>query len=96
MAVSKTVKDVLGEKGAEEGGVEFSVLVIGGAASVVKKNEGGNREGKVAQGASGMEVLRGEEFWGDLKGFLIQRLRDEGEGERVFGVFRKAWESGGK
>jgi len=48
----------------------------------------------VAQGASGVEVLRTEAFWEDLKGFLVQRLRDEGEGERLAGVFKQAWESG--
>ncbi|KAL9107435.1 MAG: hypothetical protein Q9227_007632, partial [Pyrenula ochraceoflavens] len=43
-----------------------------------------------AQGPSGMEVLRSEEFWSDLKGFLVQRLKDEGEAGRVVGVFRGA------
>jgi len=47
-------------------------------------------EGKIG---AGKEVLRTEEFWGDLKGFLVQRLKDEAEGERVAGVFRKALES---
>ncbi|KAL1640018.1 hypothetical protein SLS58_007285 [Diplodia intermedia] len=30
-------------------------------------------------------------FWADLKGFLVQRLKDEAEGERLAGVFREAW-----
>lgn len=34
------------------------------------------------------DVLKSEEFWDDLKGFLSQRLRDEGEGERLAKVFR--------
>lgn len=54
---------------------------------------GGNVGGSAAaQGPSGTEMLRTEEFWGDLKGFLAQRLRDEAEGERLAGVFRGAWE----
>jgi len=40
-------------------------------------------------GPSGKE-LETEEFWNDLKGFLVQRLKDEGEGERLAKVFRKA------
>ncbi|KAH7051181.1 cell-cycle control medial ring component [Macrophomina phaseolina] len=38
------------------------------------------------------EVLRTDEFWADLKGFLVQRLKDEGEGGRLAGVFREAFE----
>lgn len=36
------------------------------------------------------KVLQTEEFWTDLKDFLITRLRDEKEGERLAGVFREA------
>ncbi|KAK3112270.1 hypothetical protein LTR53_011627 [Teratosphaeriaceae sp. CCFEE 6253] len=36
------------------------------------------------------EMLKGEEFWADLKGFLVQRLRDEGEAETLAAVFREA------
>lgn len=36
------------------------------------------------------EILKTDEFWGDLKGFLVQRLKDEREGERLAGVFREA------
>lgn len=46
----------------------------------------------VAQGPSGTEVLQSEEFWKDLKGYLVVRLKDEKEGERLAGVFREAWE----
>jgi hypothetical protein len=84
---SKVLKDLVGE---EETKVEFSVMVLGGAAAVKKGEE--EVIPPVAQGMSGVETLGSEAFWGDLKGFLVQRLRDEKEGERVFGVFRKAWE----
>lgn len=47
----------------------------------------------VAQGPSGAEVLGSQEFWTDLKGFLLQRIRDEGESEKLVDVFRGAWES---
>ncbi|CAK4033008.1 hypothetical protein CB0940_09316 [Lecanosticta acicola] len=42
-------------------------------------------------GESASAVLKTEEFWADLKGFLSQRLRDEKEGEKLSAVFRDAW-----
>ncbi|KAF7916631.1 uncharacterized protein EAE98_010640 [Botrytis deweyae] len=88
---AKVLKDVIGE---EETKVEFSIMVMGGAASVRKAETPGNEvEAPVAQGPSGLETLAGEEFWGDLKGFLVQRLRDEEQGNKLYEVFKKAWES---
>ncbi|EAQ83828.1 hypothetical protein CHGG_10232 [Chaetomium globosum CBS 148.51] len=46
----------------------------------------------VAQGLSGEGVLKTEVFWEDLKGFLQQRVRDEGVAGDALGVFRGAWE----
>lgn len=91
---AKVLKDVIGE---EETKAEFSIMVMGGAASV-KKVETPEKEvvAPVAQGPSGLESLAGEEFWGDLKGFLVQRLRDEEQGNKVYEVFKKAWESSSK
>ena len=88
---------MVGEEARGKGKVEFSVMVIGGAAAVVKKKEEeGANEGEAMEMdgviGRGGEVLKTEEFWGDLKGFLVQRLKDEGEGERVWGVFRAALE----
>ncbi|OMP89323.1 hypothetical protein BK809_0006046 [Diplodia seriata] len=36
-------------------------------------------------------IAQTDGFWADLKGFLVQRLKDEAEGERLAGVFREAW-----
>lgn len=36
------------------------------------------------------EMLKNDEFWSDLKAFLIQRLRDESEGERLAQLFKNA------
>lgn len=38
-------------------------------------------------------ILRTEEFWVDLRGFLEQRLRDQREAERLGVFFRRAWSS---
>ncbi|KAK4237653.1 cell-cycle control medial ring component [Achaetomium macrosporum] len=46
----------------------------------------------VAQGLSGVGVLETGQFWEDLKGFLQQRVRDEGVAGEALGVFRAAWE----
>ncbi|TKX25879.1 Blt1 N-terminal domain-containing protein [Elsinoe australis] len=62
----------------------------------VDSGPGSERAGREAEmeGKTGaqraQEEVRGEQFWGDLRDFLVQRLRDEGEGERLVGVFRKA------
>lgn len=88
---SKILKDLV--KDGEER-IEFSVMVIGGTAAVRKVDEEIIPDvGSVAQGDSGKAVLAKEEFWSDLKGFLIQRLKDEKEGARVSTVFRRAWET---
>ena len=36
------------------------------------------------------QMLQNDEFWADLKDFLVQRLRDEDQGERLVRIFRKA------
>ncbi|KAF2999404.1 hypothetical protein E8E13_006948 [Curvularia kusanoi] len=54
---------------------------------------GATTSGAAAIGPSGKEVVATEEFWGDLKNFVFQRIKDEQEGERLVGVFRKAWEA---
>lgn len=44
-----------------------------------------------AQMGSADEILKSEEFWSDLRGFLGQRLRDDGHGEKLAGIFREAY-----
>lgn len=88
---SKVLRDLVAD---DEIKVEFSVMVLGGAAAVKKADE--EVIPLVMQAGGAVEILGTEEFWGDLKGFLVQRLRDDEEGEKVFGVFKKAWEQGQK
>ena len=87
---SKVLKDIVGEEDVK---AEFSVMVMGGAAALKRDAQTEEVEPKTLGVGDGESVLKTEEFWGDLRGFLIQRLKDEGEGERVAGVFRKAWEA---
>ena len=64
-----------GQKGGAEGGEKMDV----------------DTTAPVAQGPSGDAVLESEEFWDDLKGFLSQRLKDDGKALEVVEVFRTGW-----
>jgi hypothetical protein len=87
---------VLGDGGEGKGSMEFSVMVIGGAATLAAAEAArGAQVGgpeNVAQGLSGEGVLATEEFWSDLKGFLQQRVRDEKVAGDAVGLFKGAWE----
>lgn len=99
VADSKVLQDLLGE---DETSVEFSVMVLGGAAAAVSpapKNEddpaaAAADAASTAQGTSGEAVLQTDAFWTDLRGFLSQRIRDEKITEELFGKFLSSWESG--
>ncbi|OTB05363.1 hypothetical protein M426DRAFT_21956 [Hypoxylon sp. CI-4A] len=83
---SKVLKDLAGEG---ETSVEFSVMVMGGAAAIKTTPA----QAEVAQGQSGQEVLETKEFWDDLKGFLLQRIRDEKTAGELAETFQAAWKS---
>jgi ubiquitin-like protein 4 len=86
---SKVLKDLAGEG---ETTIELSIMVLGGAAATVASKVSG-AEAEVAQGASGSQELETKEFWDDLKGFLLQRLRDEKQAEELFDTFEGAWKA---
>lgn len=50
-------------------------------------------ETPVAQGQSGEAVLETEEFWNDLSGFVLQRVRDEAVAKHLMEGFRKSWKA---
>lgn len=99
VADSKVLKELLGE---DDVSVEFSVMVLGGAAAAVAaavpaaspavKAELPVEGANPAQGTSGEAVLATDEFWTDLRGFLLQRIRDEKITEDLFGKFLSSWE----
>ncbi|KAM7184125.1 Cell-cycle control medial ring component [Rhypophila sp. PSN 637] len=114
VADTKTIKDVLGPATAEEARIEFSLMVMGGAATASAAAEAlaarqaapapetwADADGDtvmddtgaapvVAEGSgpSGAAVLQTEEFWEDLKGFLMQRIRDEKLAGELVGKLR--------
>ncbi|KAL8778059.1 MAG: hypothetical protein Q9213_007578, partial [Squamulea squamosa] len=76
-----------GESKKEEGGKgeEEEDVKMGGV-------EDGKGEVPAAQGPSGEEVLGSAEFWEDLKGWLMQRVRDEGKADEVWSLFKRGWD----
>lgn len=104
----KTVAEVVGDAG-EEGllaggkGVEFGVMVMGGARTVGKQASApaaapsedeigpGETTAKAAVGPSGEALLESGAFWDDLEGYMEQRLKDEAAAKRLTGLFRDAW-----
>ncbi|KAI9807602.1 MAG: hypothetical protein M1825_005542 [Sarcosagium campestre] len=86
-ADSKSLKELLG--GSEAATVDFTVMVIGWAAASLSEPEAA---APVAQGPSGADVLATDAFWSDLRGFLVQRLKDKDEGDKVLDLFKVAWE----
>lgn len=93
----KTVKEVVGEEdvGRE---VEFGIMVMGYKEAESKAEDTPMKDAEpcVAQGPSGEEVLSGDEFWSDLKQFLMQRLRDEGKATDLFETFKEVWDKKSK
>ncbi|KAI0004825.1 cell-cycle control medial ring component-domain-containing protein [Xylariaceae sp. FL0662B] len=86
---SKVLKDLVGD---EDTNVEFAVMVMGGAAAVVRTATPAQGD-VVAQGPSGGDVLGTSEFWDDLRGFLLQRIRDEKIAGDLTETFQAAWKA---
>ncbi|KAF2128600.1 hypothetical protein P153DRAFT_342487 [Dothidotthia symphoricarpi CBS 119687] len=105
---SKTVAEVVGGDAAGDvefgvmvmGGAVAAGTSGGGGtpvqsppASVPTESEKGLASGGAAAvGPSGKELVATDEFWGDLQNFVLQRIKDEAESERLVGVFKAAWE----
>ncbi|KAI8946625.1 cell-cycle control medial ring component [Xylaria longipes] len=87
---SKVLKDLVGDG---ETAIEFSVMVMGGAAAAAAAKP--EAQSDVAQGLSGADVLQTQDFWSDLNGFLLQRIRDEQLATELTGTFQEAWKAKG-
>ena len=90
---SRSLADLLG--GEEAAGsattIEFSVMIMGGAAALGATPSPGTSPGPGGPGLAGKALLETDEFWGDLRGFLQQRLRDEAAADEVLAQFQGAW-----
>ena len=85
---SKVLKEVLDDDAVA---VEFSVMVIGGAAAILPEESAK----PATEDPTGAAALETDAFWADLKGFLSQRLRDEAQAEGLSKLFKTSWESNG-
>ncbi|KAH8706646.1 cell-cycle control medial ring component-domain-containing protein [Ilyonectria robusta] len=83
---SKVLKDLLGDT---DMAIDFSVMVIGGAAAIPPEES----EAAPTAPATGPAALETEEFWSDLKGFLMQRLKDQAQAEELSTLFKSSWQS---
>ncbi len=101
MGDSKVLKDLLDGSEVGDGGVELGVMVLGGGsvlpkvAAVVKGEEVQVQQQQEDEPVVGKKegVLATGEFWEDLRGFLLQRVKDEGVAQEALGVFKGAWEA---
>ncbi|MBE3041335.1 hypothetical protein IMZ48_01870 [Candidatus Bathyarchaeota archaeon] len=87
VADSKVLRELLSDDEVAAGvdALELGVMVMGGAAAV--RSPGAPEEKR---------AVETEEFWGDLRGFLLQRVKDEREGGELYDLFRGAWEASRK
>ena len=83
---SKILKELLSEEDVAAGvdSLEIGVMVMGGASSV---------RAPVAEDKS---VVETDAFWEDLRGFLLQRIKDEKEGGELYDMFKGAWDASRK
>ncbi|KAJ4150811.1 hypothetical protein LMH87_011544 [Akanthomyces muscarius] len=95
---SKILGEVLGDDFAKAA-VEFSVMVVGGAAAVLQQqqpmdvDDEGRRSDRVRTAKKGEAAVEQDQFWEDLNGFLMQRVKDEDTAAELTTVFKNAWES---
>ncbi|KAH8178054.1 get5 carboxyl domain-containing protein [Sarocladium implicatum] len=87
---SKVLKDLLGAESASASSLEFSVMVIGGAAAIPPPEEATKESVGETEDVSSLET---EAFWSDLRGFLMQRLKDEKQADDLSRLFKSSYES---
>ncbi|OAA59426.1 Ubiquitin supergroup [Cordyceps fumosorosea ARSEF 2679] len=93
------LRDVLGldDEGAPPPStmVEFSVMVTKGAAAALPEEEAAApvKSSSNSEAKRGAEAVAEPQFWTDLNGFLLQRVKDEETAAELTTVFKNAWES---
>lgn len=104
---AKTLAEVLGTEGEGKDAVELGVMFVGQPTAIPQPagtasagaGAGSAAEGKapatdatpVAQGESGADVMKSPQFWRDLEGFVLQRVRDEAVGKEAVDLWKKVW-----
>ena len=84
----KTVKELVGgdDVGKE---VEFSIMVMGykEAEDITMMDS----DASVAQGPNSNGALFGEDFWTELRAFLVEKIQDEIKATEMFDAFKETW-----
>lgn len=100
VADTKVLKELLAKEADRT--IDFSVMVIGGAAAIPpedKKPAGEAMEtdepvATAQADAAAVEAeLESDAFWADLGGFLQQRLKAQDKAEELSSLFRSSWQA---
>lgn len=94
VADSKVLKELRANE--TDRAIDFSVMVIGGAAAIPPPEEMAEDvpvSTAQADEATVEAELESEAFWADLKGFLQQRLKAQGKGEELANLFQSSWQA---
>ncbi|KAL7912777.1 cell-cycle control medial ring component domain-containing protein [Trichoderma velutinum] len=103
VADTKVLKELLAKESDKK--IEFSVMVIGGAAAIPPEEkpagEAMETDEPVATAqadAATVEAeleseLESDAFWADLSGFLQQRLKAQDKAEELSSLFRSSWQA---
>ncbi|UNI20047.1 hypothetical protein JDV02_006175 [Purpureocillium takamizusanense] len=83
---SKILKDIVGDS---DKAVELAVMVIGGASAIPPEQPAATAPAE----ATGTAAVETDAFWADLKGYLMQRLKDQAAAEELSRLFKSSWES---
>ncbi|RFU80934.1 ubiquitin supergroup [Trichoderma arundinaceum] len=91
---SKVLKELLAKE--SDKAIEFSVMVIGGAAAIPPEEpmETDTPVSTAQADAATVEAeLESDAFWADLQGFLQQRLKAQDKAEELSSLFRSGWQA---
>ncbi|QYT01391.1 Ubiquitin-like domain-containing protein [Trichoderma simmonsii] len=103
VADTKVLKELLAKESDRT--IDFSVMVIGGAAAIPPPAEETNPAGEAmetteepvataqADAAAVEAELESDAFWADLSGFLQQRLKAQDKAEELSSLFRSSWQA---
>ncbi|KAL7937471.1 cell-cycle control medial ring component domain-containing protein [Trichoderma chlorosporum] len=100
VADTKVLKELLDKESDKT--VDFSVMVIGGAAAIPPEEKTPAGEAMdtdepvataQADAATVEAELESDAFWADLGGFLQQRLKAQAKAEELSSLFRSSWQA---
>ncbi|UKZ80511.1 hypothetical protein TrVFT333_008272 [Trichoderma virens FT-333] len=99
VADTKVLKELLAKE--SDKAIDFSVMVIGGAAVIPPAEKPAEEAMETdepaptaqADAATVEAELESDAFWADLSGFLQQRLKAQAQAEELSSLFRSSWQA---